>query len=95
MEKRLTMDTEKIQAAIEQMKRAYIAINNSLCAPDADDNLKQIALACMEKQVAKAVEDAPKAVYGVCPNCHDFLSGDEAHCSTCGQALDWESEAEK
>lgn len=48
-----------------------------------------LAIEALEKQVPQRPLDHPRAVYGICPSCHDFLDGDEGFCGSCGQALDW------
>jgi uncharacterized protein YlaI len=115
------MDTEKIQAAIDTLKLMLEQIMSEPPTrgnqPIHDWHFKRVeafivALACMEKQVAKKVvmliagdgEEPFQFEHYICPNCKNIIaqrlkvSKAPMHqpyfCQDCGQALDWESEAQ-
>jgi hypothetical protein len=104
------MDTEKIQRAVDYFKAFRTEIDEMLeneCNPKTIKTLTEqiepteTALACMEKQVLKAVvnghyDGSNDCYYGKCPSCgkeiYDYAN--DKFCGECCQALDWESEAE-
>jgi hypothetical protein len=99
------MDTEKLQRAIDTLKSLCSVIYGSRAHVNitAEQGVDfETALACMEKQVPKAVVDghydrSNDCYYGKCPECgkeiYDYAN--DKFCGECCQALDWESETEK
>jgi hypothetical protein len=102
------MDTEKIWRAIEYMTDSK---NAALICSKADPNpinrkealkyyeVLQTALACMEKQVPKAVIVKPLLVDNTimaptCYICGSVVCDDQFYCHNCGQLLLQESEAD-
>lgn len=54
------------------------------------DDVKDMAIAALEKQIPKK---ANKNIMGVCcPVCRNLLDGTERFCLYCGQHIDWSEE---
>lgn len=62
------------------------------------DDVKDMAIEALEKQVPKKVNNYEKAcdIYGDCPTCGQWYSFEKGnpfnYCPECGQALDWKVE---
>jgi hypothetical protein len=58
----------------------------------------EYAISVLEKQIpkkpiSKVIANEGYAWQWACPNCHiEKISTENAHCSDCGQALDWSEE---
>ena len=93
----MTPTTEQIKAAIESL-RLMKCEHNHIRKNDAEWEAIETAIACMEKQVPKAVVVTEKKFIPLylCGTCNCVLGwGDVDNttcCEHCGQLLDWESE---
>ena len=56
------------------------------------DDVKNMAIAALEKQIPKKTKKNIMGVY--CPVCKNLLDGTERFCLYCGQKIDW-SEVEE